>query len=125
MATKFMVVTKSPLTHTWGDANSGGYFAAYLKFSGYDGVYFTGIAPKPVYLFIDNGKAELKDADNLWGKDTYETEDLIKAELGKDVAVACIGPGGEKKALIAAIIHTKGSAAARPGAQEPAPAHPS
>jgi aldehyde:ferredoxin oxidoreductase len=113
--TRFTVVGKSPLTGGWGDANSGGYFGAYLKFAGYDGVFFTGIAPKPVYLFIDNGKAVLKDAANLWGKDTYETEDILKAELGKDTAIACIGPSGEKLALIAGVVHTRGSVAARSG----------
>ena len=113
--TRFTVVGKSPLTGGWGDANSGGVFGAYLKFAGYDAVFFTGVAKKPVYLFIDNGKAGLKDASNLWGKDTYETEDIIKAELGKDTAVACIGPGGEKLARIAGIVHLKGSVAARSG----------
>jgi aldehyde:ferredoxin oxidoreductase len=113
--TRFTVVGKSPLTGTWGDANSGGYFGAYFKFAGYDDVFFTGIAPKPVYLLIDNGKAELKDAGYLWGKDTYETENMLKAELGKDTAIACIGPGGEKLSLIAGIVHTKGSVAARSG----------
>src|SRR4030067_81043 len=113
--TRFTVVGKSPLTGGWGDANSGGVIGAYLKFAGYDAVFFTGVAKKPVYLFIDNGKAGLKDASNLWGKDTYETEDIIKAELGKDTAVACIGPGGEKLARIAGIVHLKGSVAARSG----------
>ena len=113
--TRFTVVGKSPLTGCWGDANSGGYFGAYLKFAGYDGVFFTGISEKPVYLFIDNGKAELKDAAHLWGKDTYQTEDTLKAELGRDVAVACIGRSGEKLSLIAGIIHDHGHAAARSG----------
>jgi aldehyde:ferredoxin oxidoreductase len=113
--TRFTVVGKSPLTGGWGDANSGGYFGAYLKFAGYDDVFFTGAATKPVYLFIDNGKAELKDATHLWGKDTYETEDLIKAELGKEVAIACIGEGGEKLSLLASVVHTRGSVAARSG----------
>ncbi|MFA5309189.1 MAG: aldehyde ferredoxin oxidoreductase family protein [Dehalococcoidales bacterium] len=113
--TRFTVVGKSPLTGGWGDANSGGYFGAYLKFSGYDDVFFTGIAPGPVYLYIDNGKAELRDAGHLWGKDTYETEAILKAELGQDTAIACIGPGGEKLSLIAGIVHTRGSVAARSG----------
>ncbi|HUT68521.1 MAG TPA: aldehyde ferredoxin oxidoreductase N-terminal domain-containing protein, partial [Dehalococcoidales bacterium] len=113
--TRFTVAGKSPLTGCWGDANSGGYFGAYLKFAGYDAVFFTGISEKPVYLFIDNGKAELRDAAHLWGKDTYETEETIKSELGKDVAVACIGPSGEKLSLIAGIVHTRGSVAARSG----------
>jgi len=113
--TRFTVFGKSPLTGCWGDANSGGYLGAYLRFSGYDGILFTGISEKPVYLFIDNGKAELRDASHLWGKDTYETEDILKAELGKDIATACIGPSGEKLALVSCIIHNKGSAAGRYG----------
>jgi len=63
-----------------------------LKFAGYDAVFFKGISPKPVYLTIIDGKAELKDAANLWGKDTFETQDILEAELGKGVEVACIGP---------------------------------
>lgn len=113
--TRYTVVGKSPLTGCWGDANSGGTFGAFLKFSGYDGIFFTGISGRPVYLLVDNGKAELRDASHLWGKDTYETEDILKSELGTDIAVATIGPGGEKLSLISGIIHNKGSAAARSG----------
>ncbi|MDH4367361.1 MAG: aldehyde ferredoxin oxidoreductase, partial [Dehalococcoidia bacterium] len=100
--TRYTVVAKSPLTNGWGDANSGGYFGAFLKYAGYDGLFFSGISPKPVYLFIDNGKAELKDAAHIWGKDTRQTEEILKSELGKDVEVACIGPSGENRSLIAA-----------------------
>jgi aldehyde:ferredoxin oxidoreductase len=114
-ASRYAVVAKSPLTGTWGDANSGGDFGPRLKLSGYDAVFFTGISPKPVYLFIDNGKVEIRDAAHLWGKDTCETEDVLQAELGKDVELACIGPSGEKLALIAGIINNKGRAAARSG----------
>ncbi|HJX03790.1 MAG TPA: aldehyde ferredoxin oxidoreductase C-terminal domain-containing protein, partial [Dehalococcoidia bacterium] len=95
--------------------NSGGTLGAFLKFAGYDAVFFNGISSKPVYLFINNGKAEIKDASHIWGKDTYQTEDILKAELGNDVHVACIGPAGEKLSLIASIVHTKGSVAARSG----------
>jgi len=112
--TKFTVVAKSPLTGGWGDANSGGYFGAYLKFAGYDAVFFTGISEKPVYLFINNGKPELKDARHLWGKDTRETEAILQSELGEDVEIACIGPAGEKLSLISAVI-SKSRAAARSG----------
>ncbi len=113
--TRFTVVGKSPLTGGWGDANSGGYFGAYLKFGGYDAVFFTGISEKPVYLFIDNGNIELRDASHLWGKDTYETDDTLKSELGKDAEIACIGPSGEKLSKISAVMHSKGFAAARSG----------
>jgi aldehyde:ferredoxin oxidoreductase len=112
---RYAAVAKSPITGGWGDANSGGYFGPYLKFSGYDGVFFTGVSPKPVYLLIDEGKAELKDASHLWGKDAYETEETLEAEYGKQSRVACIGPAGEKLSLIAAIMTDKGSAAGRSG----------
>jgi len=74
---RYVVVGKSPLTGTWGDANSGGDFGPYMKFSGYDAIFFTGISTSPVYLSIDNCKAELRSAEKLWGKDTWETESLL------------------------------------------------
>jgi aldehyde:ferredoxin oxidoreductase len=114
-AARFAAVGKSPITGGWGDANSGGEFGPYLKFAGFDAVFFTGISAKPVYLLLDNGKAEIKDAGNLWGKDAYETEDALMAEYGKDSRVACIGPGGEKLALISCIMTDRGSAAGRSG----------
>jgi aldehyde:ferredoxin oxidoreductase len=112
---RYVTVGKSPLTGTWGDANSGGEFGPNLKFAGYDGIFFTGISNKPVYLFINDGNAELRDAANLWGKDTRETEDILKDELGKETFITCIGPAGEKMSLIASIINDKGRAAARSG----------
>ena len=112
---RYQVVAKSPLTGGWGDSNCGGSFAGELKAAGYDGVFFSGISPKPVYLFLHDGKAELKDASHLWGKDTTETEQIIRDELGdKRVKVACIGPAGEAKSLLACIRH-EGSAAGRSG----------
>jgi aldehyde:ferredoxin oxidoreductase len=112
--TKHTVVGKSPLTGGWGDSNSGGYFGAFLKYAGYDALFLSGISEKPVYLFVDNGKAELKDAAHLWGKDTRQTEEILKSELGKDVEVACIGPSGEKLSRIAAVL-SKNRTAARSG----------
>ncbi len=114
-AARYAVVAKSPLTGGWGDANSGGFFGPYLKFAGYDAVFCTGISPKPVYLLIDEGRAQLKDAGSLWGKDAYETEETLEAEYGKQSRVACIGPAGEKLALISSIMTDKGSAAGRSG----------
>lgn len=114
-ASRYIVVGKSPLTGGWGDANSGGYFGPHLKFAGYDSIFFSGISEKPIYLFIYNGKAELRDASHIWGKDTFETEDILRSELGKDVEVACIGPAGEKVSLIAAVMNNKGRAAGRSG----------
>ncbi len=113
--TRYTVVGKSPLTGGWGDANSGGYFGPHLKFAGYDGIFFTGISDKPTYLFINNGKAELRDAAHLWGKDSFETEDILKSELGRDAEVCCIGQSGENLSLIAAVMNNKGRAAGRSG----------
>jgi aldehyde:ferredoxin oxidoreductase len=113
--TRYTVVAKSPLTGVWGDANSGGDFGPFLKFAGYDGVFFTGISDKPVYLLLKDGTAELKDAASIWGKDTHETKARLQSELGENLAVATIGPAGEKRALASAIISDNFRAAARAG----------
>ncbi len=114
-AGRYAVVAKSPLTGGWGDSNGGGHFAPQIKFAGYDAVFLTGIAEKPVYLFLDDGKAELKDAGHLWGKDCFETEDTLRAELGGGVESVCIGPPGERLSLISCIITRRGAAAGRSG----------
>jgi aldehyde:ferredoxin oxidoreductase len=112
---RYIMVGKSPLTGGWGDANSGGNVGPFLKFAGFDAVFFTGISEKPVYLHINNGKAELKDAAKIWGKDSFETQDILREEHGKDLEVACLGPSGEKVSLLAAIMNNKGRAAGRSG----------
>jgi aldehyde:ferredoxin oxidoreductase len=114
-ASRYTVVAKSPLTGGWGDSNGGGHFAPQVKFAGYDAVFIKGIADKPVYLFLNNGKAELKDAAHLWGKDCFETEDMLKAELGKDVESVSIGPPGERLSLISCIVTSRGAVAGRCG----------
>jgi aldehyde:ferredoxin oxidoreductase len=114
-AGRYGVVAKSPITGGWGDSNSGGQFGPYLKFAGYDAVFFTGISERPVYLLLDNGKAELKDAGHLWGKDCFVTEDTLKGEFGQDTEVSCIGPAGEKLALLACIVNRRGAVAGRSG----------
>jgi len=110
-----VVVGKSPLTGGWGDSNSGGDFGSFLKFSGYDGIFFTGVSEEPVFLFIKDGEAELRDASHLWGKDIYQTEKLLKLDLGNEIKVAAIGPAGERLSLISSIINDKTRAAARSG----------
>lgn len=112
---RYNIVGKSPLTNSWGDANSRGYFAPTLKFSGYDGIFITGISDKPVYLLINNGKVELCDAAEIWGKDTFATEDYFKEKYGKKAEISCIGPAGEKLSKIAGVITAKGKTAARSG----------
>ncbi len=113
---RFTAMGKSPLTGYWGDANSGGNFAIAQRASGYDMIFFEGKAERPVYLLVTNGKAELKDASRLWGKDTVETEAGIREENGgKDYRVVCIGPAGENCVRVAAVINDHGRAAARAG----------
>ena len=113
---RYVVVCKSPLTGTWGDANSGGDFGPYMKFAGFDGVFFTGISPKPVYLSLADGKGELLDAGDLWGKDTQDTDDILRERHGeRDTRVACIGLSGEKLSRIACVMNDKGRAAGRSG----------
>ena len=112
---RYVVVCKSPITGGWGDANSGGIFGPVLKFAGYDGVFVTGIADKPVYLAIEDGKVEIRDAAHLWGKDAYETEEILRDEMGKGTEAVCIGESGEKLSLMACIITEKGAAAGRSG----------
>lgn len=112
---RYQVVGKSPKTGTWGDANSGGTFATPLKQAGFDGIFFTGISPKPVYLVVDDGRYELREAGDLWGKDTNETDDILREEFGSKAGIAYIGPAGERASLMAAIINDKGRAAARSG----------
>jgi len=113
---RYTVVGRSPLTGAWADANSGGDFGPYLKFAGFDGVFFTGVSPRPMYLLIDNGRAALRDAADLWGSDTLVTDDVLRDRHGqRRTRVACIGPAGEKMTLIAAVINDKGRAAGRTG----------
>jgi len=107
---RFAVVAKSPLTRGWGDSSSGGHFGPYLKFAGYDAVFFQGISEKPVYFLIDDGKAEIRDADYLWGRNTCEVDDILRREFGSDTRVACIGQAGEKLSLIACVMSKEGVA---------------
>lgn len=95
-ASRWGGATKSPLTGHYGDANAGALFGAELKNAGYDGIILKGQSERPVYLYIQDGAAELRDAENLWGKDTYKTQEIVK-DVCKDnrVQVACIGPASE------------------------------
>ena len=113
---RWMAVGKSPLTGTWGEANCGGTFAPAIKQCGYDGIFFKGISEKPVYLYADHAKAELRDASGLWGRDTFETIEILTENTnGKKPSVACIGPAGERRSLISGIVNDQGRMAARSG----------
>ena len=112
---RYMVITKSPLTGAVACSNSGGYIGAEIKFCGYDFLIFEGRAKSPVYLWLNNDKAELRPADKVWGKTTHETEDRLKAETHEEAHVCYIGPAGEKLALTACVMNDKHRAAGRSG----------
>jgi aldehyde:ferredoxin oxidoreductase len=95
---------KSPVTGGFGESEAGGYWGAELKRAGYDAIIVEGAAPEPVYLFVDNGKVEIRDASRLWGMEIADADEAIRQELGSDrIRTALIGPGGEKLILYASI----------------------
>lgn len=112
----FTVVGKSPLTGGWGDSRGGGFFGPELKRAGFDAAFFYGKSEKPVYLWISDGEAEIRDASDVWGRNVIETEEMLKEKHGDvRVQLASIGRSGEKLSLASAIITDKGRAAGRSG----------
>ena len=83
------IVAKSPQTGIWGESDVGGKFGVWLKSLGYDGLVVKGASQNPVYAYLGDGKAEIKDARHLWGKDTYEIEGLLQKELGHATKITC------------------------------------
>ncbi len=114
-ASRFTVVTKSPLTNGVSSTNSGGHFGIDFKNTGFDLIILEGKSEKPCCIFINNETIEFKDARHIWGKNTHDTNDEVIAETDPKAAVACIGPAGEKAVLIAAIMNDKGHASGRTG----------
>jgi len=107
---------KSPVTGIQGMSNMGGYWGPELKYAGYDSVIVKGAADKPVYISIYNDKVEIMDAAHLSGKDTYQTQDAIREELGDpEIEVVCIGPAGENMIAYASVHTRLGNAAGRTG----------
>jgi len=114
-ANRYMVITKSPLTGAIANSCAAGRFATSLKYAGYDMIIIEGKSKKPVYLWIDDDNAELRDAQHLWGKSTNQTEITIIAETAPEANVACIGPAGERLVRFACVINDMGRAAGRSG----------
>jgi aldehyde:ferredoxin oxidoreductase len=115
-AARHTVDAKSPMSGGIGSANSCGHLSAELKFAGYDHIVLQGRSRRPVYLWIDDNHVELMDASHIWGKTTYETDDIIKQELGNDdIQVACIGPAGENLVRSACVMTNRARAAGRCG----------
>lgn len=110
------ICARSPLTGIWGESSMGGHFSPQLKRTGYDGIIVLGVSEKPVYLYVTDEGTEIRDASHLWGKDTYETEELLKEEVGdKRAQVICIGPAGENLVKFANVMNDRGSTAGRCG----------
>ena len=114
-AGRYNVITKSPLTGAIAASNSGGAFGPELRYAGYDLLILEGKADKPVYLFIRDKQVEIRDAGHLWGQSVPDTTDRVRAETDDDAKVACIGPAGERLALLANILNEMHRAAGRGG----------
>jgi len=113
---RFVVCAKSPATGLWGESNCGGFWGPELRMSGYDGLWITGKADRPVYMSVIDHKLEIRNAEHLWGKDTYSTQEAIKSELDiKNLRVAVIGPAGETLIPFASILTDHGRMAGRTG----------
>ncbi|MBO8170553.1 MAG: aldehyde ferredoxin oxidoreductase family protein [Bacillaceae bacterium] len=116
MSGRLCVVTKSPLTGTVTDSHMGGWTAARLKWAGFDNLIFKGKSDKPVYLYVEDGKAELRDASDLWGKSTRETVAAMKDRYGEeDLSVMAIGVAGENQVRFANIMNEHDRASGRGG----------
>lgn len=115
-AARYEAVTKSPLTGFVATSNSGGHWGPELKFAGYDMVAIEGASEDPVWLWINDDEIEIRDARHLWGKGVWETEDLIREEMGaSDARVLSIGQAGENLVRFASIMNDKHRAAGRSG----------
>ncbi len=113
---RFVICGKSPATGLWAESNIGGFWGPELRKAGYDGLWVTGRASTPVYLWLNGSRLEVRDASQLWGQNTYTTQDKVKEEVGEKSARVCvIGPAGEKGVLFASIMCDHGRMAGRTG----------
>ncbi|MEJ2170338.1 MAG: aldehyde ferredoxin oxidoreductase N-terminal domain-containing protein, partial [Desulfobacterales bacterium] len=112
---RYMVVTKSPLTGALTCSNSGGFFPTEMKKAGFDMIIIEGKAAQPAYLFVEDGRAELRPADHLWGRIVPEADRILREETAESAKTAIIGPAGEKQVRIASIMNDKHRAAGRAG----------
>ncbi|MBI5946089.1 MAG: aldehyde ferredoxin oxidoreductase family protein [Chloroflexi bacterium] len=113
---RFVICGKSPATGLWAESNIGGFWGPELRKAGYDGLWITGKSQSPVYLWIEEGRLEVRNAAHVWGKDVYQTQEFIKEEVGvKGARVAVIGEAGERGVLYASICCDHGRMAGRTG----------
>ena len=114
-AGKMIIASKSPLTGGYGDGNIGTMASIHLRKAGYDVVVVEGKAPEPSYLMIEDDKVSVLKAQGLWGKNTFEAQDILEEKHGKNVGILVIGPGGENLVRYAVVMSQKGRAGGRPG----------
>ena len=113
---RYSVVTKSPLTGAIACSNSGGFIGAEMKNAGWDMIIFEGKAPSPVYLYVENENAELRPADDLWGKSVWETDELLhQKHQDPQLRIACVGRTPKHGCLYSAVINDLHRAAGRSG----------
>jgi aldehyde:ferredoxin oxidoreductase len=113
---RFVVCGKSPATRLWAESNCGGFWGPELRFCGYDGLWITGKSRKPIYLWLNDDQLVVRDAEAVWGKDTYETQTIIKSELAiPGIHVLTIGPAGENGVVFAGLYCDHGRSAGRTG----------
>jgi aldehyde:ferredoxin oxidoreductase len=113
---RFVICGKGPATNLWAESNIGGFWGPELRMAGYDGLWITGKAESPVYLWIEEGRLEVRSGAHLWGKDVYETQEIVKEEIGvKSAHVAVIGQAGERGVLFSSICCDHGRMAGRTG----------
>lgn len=114
-ASRHVIAGLSPLTDIWGESHAAGFWGAELKFAGYDAIFFTGVSSDPVYLNIHDSEVELLDAEPVWGRDVFETDDILRERHGKQCRVLSIGQAGENLVRFAAIMNDRDRASARSG----------
>ena len=112
---KLVIAAKSPLTGGYGDGNIGSWASVHLRKAGFDAMVIEGASPKPVYLYVEDDKVGLMPADDLWGLDTFETEDRLRRVHGSNVGMLIIGPAGENLVRFATVVAQRGRSGGRPG----------
>jgi aldehyde:ferredoxin oxidoreductase len=112
---KMVIATKSPLTGGYGDSNIGSRASVHLKKAGYDVLVIEGCSPHPCYVCIEDDEVQILDAKDLWGKDTFKSQDILEEKHGKNTGILLIGPAGENGVRFANVMSQKGRAAGRVG----------
>ncbi|MCK4483613.1 MAG: aldehyde ferredoxin oxidoreductase family protein [Candidatus Thorarchaeota archaeon] len=114
-SSRHVVAALSPLTDVWGESHAAGFWGPELKLAGYDAIFFTGASRNPVYLNINDSTVELLSADDVWGRDVFETDDILRERHGRRARLIYIGQAGENLVRFAAVMNDRDRASARSG----------